>query len=180
MKILIVENDERLRVFLELLLSNWGHEVLSVTDGAEALFFFEDDTLDVIITEWAMPKVDGLELCRKLRSVTKVRQRYLYIILFTSNSGRNNVIKGMEAGADDYIIKPLDKTELQFRLNVAKRIIKIQREVTKLEGILPICSYCKKIREEPNSWEEIDKFISKHSSLNFSQSICPECVNFHL
>lgn len=180
MRILVVEDDAQIRFLLEFLLGKWGHEVLSAADGAEAFCLYQTGEVEVVITDWMMPNIDGLELCRKIRSDTKVRPCYIYIILVTAQSGRENLIKGMEAGADDYITKPLDKTELQIRLNVAERIVKIQKKVTKLEGLLPICSYCKKIRHEKNLWEEIEDYITTHSFADFSHSICPDCYDTHI
>lgn len=180
MRILIAEDDEHSRRLLDLVLGKWGHEVSSAGDGAKAFEIFESRDVDVVITDWMMPNVNGLELCMKIRADKRKLKHYVYIILLTSQSGRENLLKGMDAGADDYIIKPLDRVELKIRLNVAERIINIQKQVVRLEGLLPICSYCKKIRQEKNLWEEVEKYIHEHSLAQFSHSICPGCYKTHV
>jgi len=93
-------------------------------------------------------------------------------------------------GADDYITKPFDKNELKSRLNVAKRMINVQNElatkvnelqealnhVKLLQGIIPICMYCHKIRNDNNAWDQLEMYISNHSDAEFSHSICPQCL----
>lgn len=180
MKILIADDDIHSLRLLELVLTKWGHEIFCANDGETAFETFLSKDIDVVITDWIMPNVNGLELCTKIREDKRDRKHYVYIILLTSQSGRDNLLKGMEAGADDYINKPLDKVELQIRLNVVERIMSYQHQIVRLEGLLPICCYCKKIRQEKNIWDEIEKYVSEHSFANFSHSICPGCYSKHV
>jgi DNA-binding response OmpR family regulator len=92
-----------------------------------------------------MPDIDGLELCRRLRAPN--RKVYTYIILLTSMTGKNRYLEGLEAGADDFLTKPVDKDELAARLKVGERIIGLQKEMRQMQGLLSICMLCKKIRE---------------------------------
>jgi DNA-binding response OmpR family regulator len=117
-----------------------------------------------------------------------------YIILVTVRGGLENVVRGLEAGADDYMTKPFDPRELRARLNVGVRIVQLQRalverfqeledalkRVKQLQGLLPICSYCKKIRNDRNYWEQVDAYIASHSEAQFSHGICPDCYEIHL
>jgi DNA-binding response OmpR family regulator len=120
-----------------------------------------------------MPEMDGLELCRKIRA--QKRASYTYIILLTALSGKANYLEGMEAGADDFVVKPFDADELKARLRVGQRILGLQLEVRQLRGLLPICSYCKKIRDGQNVWTQLEDYVSQHSEVMFSHSLCPEC-----
>ncbi len=180
MKILIAEDDINSRRLLEVVLLKWGHDVSSAENGQAAWELFTSNDFEVVITDWVMPIVNGIELCHKIRNDKKRIEHYVYIILLTSQSGRENLLKGMEAGADDYINKPLDRVELQVRLRVAERIINIQKKIIRLEGLIPICSYCKKIRQEKDFWEEIEQYVSERAPTDFSHSICPDCYEKHV
>jgi DNA-binding response OmpR family regulator len=121
-----------------------------------------------------MPKVDGLELCRRIRS--HEREKYAYIIFLTALAGKKYYQEGMEAGADDFLNKPVDMDELTARLVVAGRILTLHTEVTQLEGLLPICAYCKNIRDDQNTWQPIEGYISKRTEATFSHGYCPDCI----
>jgi len=120
----------------------------------------------LIITDWMMPKVDGLDLCRMIRS--HVQEKYAYVIFLTALTGKKYYYEGMEAGADDFLNKPVDMDELTARLRVAERILSLHTEVAQLEGLLPICSYCKKIRDEKDTWQPIEGYISTRTEATFS------------
>jgi DNA-binding response OmpR family regulator len=92
-----------------------------------------------------MPEVDGPELCRRLRA--RATDRYSYFLLITATGGKQRYLEGMEAGADDFITKPIDIDELRARLKAAERILGLRKHVQQLEGLLPICAYCKRIRD---------------------------------
>jgi len=118
------------------------------------------------------------ELCRRIRS--RPNEPYVYFILVTSRGGKQQYLAGMEAGADDFIAKPVDPDELRARLTVAVRILGLRRELNQLEGLLPICSYCKRIRTEQDEWEPLETYIEKRFETHFTHTICPPCYASHV
>jgi phosphoserine phosphatase RsbU/P len=173
MKILIVEDDTESRETLKILLELDGHEVTSAQNGSEGWEAFEHADYPVVISDWLMPEMDGLELCRRIRAAD--RPSYSYVLLVSALKGKSSYLQGMAAGADDFVSKPYDPDELKTRLIVAGRIIGIQDRVKRLEGILPTCMYCKKIRDEQNQWVGIEAYISTRSQASFSHGVCPAC-----
>jgi phosphoserine phosphatase RsbU/P len=178
MRILAVEDDALPRRILAGVLESLGHQVVLAVDGEEGWQRFQAESVDAVITDWMMPRLDGLELTRRIR--THPRERYVYILLLTSLAGRDRYLDGMQAGADDFLCKPVDREELHARLRVADRILGLQREVQQLEGLLPICSYCKKIRDEEDAWSQVEDYVSRRTQATFSHGICPECYERHL
>lgn len=128
MRILIAEDDPVSRRVLQATLIKWGHEVTSCNDGPEAWRELQkDDPPSLLILDWMMPGMDGIEICRKVRQLG--REPYSFILLLTAKSQKEDIIIGMEAGADDYITKPFDKKELKVRLHAGERILKLQEEL---------------------------------------------------
>ena len=127
----------------------------------------------MLISDWLMPHIDGLELCRLVRA--EKRSRYVYIIFITVMEGKNRYLQAMEAGADDFIAKPPDPDELKARLVVAERILELHYEVAQLESLLPICSYCKKIRDEDDTWMPVEDYMARQTGSDFPHGICPQC-----
>ena len=175
MKILIAEDSATSRLILLEVLQNLGHTVLVAKDGNEAWEIFQREEVSLIISDWMMPGFNGLELCRQIRA-TK-RPKYVYFILLTAMEGKSNYMEAMEAGVDDFINKPFDTDQLRARLNVAKRIINLQVQVKQLQGILPTCSVCKKIRDQNDQWVPIESYIYQRTEVDFSHSYCPDCLN---
>lgn len=188
MKILIAEDDPVSRRILVNMLLKWGHEVVSTQDGSEAWQELQQQDAPLIaILDWMMPGMDGLEVCRRVRQSTRAIAPY--IILLTANHGVDQLVMGMEAGADDYLTKPYNRDELRVRINVGARIVELQTrladrvreleqaldQVKQLEGILPICSYCRKVRDDRDYWQSVESYVSTHSEAEFSHSICPSC-----
>lgn len=127
MKILVADDDSMIRMLMERQLVAWGHEVHTASDGAEAMRAIEKDTsLQVLLLDWMMPELDGLEVCRRTRQLD--RDHYTFIVLITSRSGKENFLTGMSAGADDFMTKPLDSDELLVRMHSAERVIHLQSE----------------------------------------------------
>jgi DNA-binding response OmpR family regulator len=123
-----------------------------------------------------MPGVDGLELCRRIRR--RVDAEYVYFILVTARDAtKENQEEAADAGVDDFLTKPLDVSELWTRLRVAERILRYTTQVRQLEELLPICSYCKKIRDDRNYWQQIEGYISERTGSDFSHSVCPDCYS---
>jgi len=128
MKILIADDEPAFRHLLEDTLARWGYEVVVCRDGNEAWQFLDgEDAPQLAILDWMMPGLDGLEICRRIRK--EGREPYTYIILLTSQQQDQDLVAGMEAGADDYITKPLKTNELRVRLNAGKRLLELQNEL---------------------------------------------------
>ena len=174
MNILIADDDSTSRIVLSATLKKLGHEVTVANNGAEALAVFADVNVPILISDMVMPGLDGLELCRRVRALN--RQRYTYIILLTSVGGKHGFLVGMKAGADDFIHKPFDEDQLAARLGVAERILNLQSQVKQLSGMLPICSHCKKVRDDQNYWQQVETYIAKRTDTTFTHSYCPDCV----
>jgi DNA-binding response OmpR family regulator len=172
-KVLVAEDDATARLFLVSALQGLGHVVTAVPDGREAWGAFQKAPFPVVVSDWVMPDVDGLELCRRIREAD--RTRYTYLILLTSLDDRDHYRQGMQAGADDFLTKPPDLETLQIRLRVAERILGLQEEVRRLEGLLSICAYCKRIRDERQRWVRVEEYIEGRSDATFTHGICPEC-----
>src|ERR1700687_5676525 len=128
MRILIADDSIVSRHLLEATLRKWGYEVMVACDGAEALELLQrEDAPALIILDWMMPGITGLEVCRRIRQ--RGSEPYIYILLLTSKSQKEDLIEGMEAGADDYITKPFDQNELQVRLRAGTRLVDLQSQL---------------------------------------------------
>lgn len=127
MKVLIAEDDPVSRRLLQSYLEKWGYEVTAANDGAAAWQLFQQDEFPIVISDWIMPEVDGLELVRRIRSLQ--RPFYVYAMLLTARSQKQDVVAGMEAGADDFISKPFDRDELRVRLREGERIVRLERSL---------------------------------------------------
>ncbi len=174
MKILAVEDDLVSGAVLRQALRRLGHEVLEAKDGNAAWDLLQREAVRVVVSDWTMPGSDGLEFCRRIRARTGTE--YIYFILLTShNATQENQTTAADAGVDDFLTKPLNLTELWTRLRVAARILSYTTQVRQLEEMLPICSYCKKIRDDQNYWQQLEGYISERTGSDFSHSVCPDC-----
>ena len=179
MRILIAEDDPVSSKILQFTLENGGHEVIAVNTGLAAWEAFNASPTRVIISDWMMPDMDGLELCARVRSRPKTD--YTYFILLTAiHTGRENLRKAMNAGVDDFLTKPLDREGVMMRLRVAERIIEFTQQIRQLKELIPICMYCKRIRDDSNYWQALESYIAEHTGSNFSHGICPECFERHV
>jgi DNA-binding response OmpR family regulator len=173
------------------LIDSWGYGVTAVNDGAAALAILQaDDAPQLALLDWMIPGLNGPEVCRMARE--RQSSTPTYVILLTSRDARADVVAGLEAGADDYIVKPFDPEELRARLKAGMRILDLQQRlaihvrelelalanVRRLSGLLPICSYCKAIRDDSDYWHQVEEYVAVHSEAQFSHGICPKC--FHL
>ena len=193
MKLLIVEDDDSTRLFLLYALRKFGYEISQAKNGAEAWAIFQQpDPPKIAIVDWLMPIMDGIELCKKIRAQpANVSQPY--IIFLTSKNDPGDTLAALHAGADEFLIKPVNPAELKARAEVGRRIIGLQAtlnaniqylqaaldEVKALRGFINICAYCNKIRTE-DSWEEIEHYISEHTDVTFSHGVCPDCIKSKL
>lgn len=174
MEILIAEDDPVARAVLRQALRKLGHETVEAADGAEALKKLEADPVRVMVSDWMMPELDGLGFCRAVRG--RVGADYVYFILLTGKSAdTENQREAIEAGVHDFLTKPLDVQEIWMRLRVAERILRFATQVSQLEAFLPICGYCKKVRDDQNYWQQIEGYINARTGTDFSHSVCPDC-----
>lgn len=188
MRVLIAEDDPISRRLLEATLTRWGYGVVVTADGTEAWEALRrGDAPSLVILDWMMPGMDGPEVCREARAIPRATPPY--IILLTAKGRREDIVAGLEAGANDYITKPFDREELRARVAVGVRVLGLQQsllervraleealaQIKQLRGLLPICAYCKRIRDDRNYWQQVEGYISAHSTAQFSHSICPDC-----
>lgn len=174
MKILAVEDDAVSRAVLRRALHRLNHDVIEAADGEQAWEKLQTEPVRVVVSDWMMPRSDGLDLCRRIRAGRG--KDYTYFILLTSRDAtEENQRAAADAGVDDFLTKPLDLPELWTRLRVAERILGYTTQVRQLEELLPICSYCKKIRDDRNYWQQMEGYINERTGSEFSHSVCPDC-----
>jgi len=174
MRILIAEDDTISRKLLTTILQQLDYTVESYENGKLAWEAFQKEPASIVITDWLMPEMDGLSFTRNIRSLNT--EAYTYVILLTANdASEDNYYQAMAAGIDDFLEKPLDRDKLWSRLNVAKRILSYTHRIGRLEAMLPICSYCKKIRDGQEYWKQVEEYMAELTGQNFSHSICPDC-----
>ena len=188
MRVLIAEDDPVSRRLLQAALVKWGYEVIVTTNGKEAWEALQaPDAPSLLVLDWLMPEMDGVEVCREARKTAALKSAY--IILLTSRGSKEDIVEGLEAGADDYVTKPFDHGELRARVQVGSRVVQLQSaladrvteleeaiaNVKQLQGLLPICCYCKKIRDDGNYWHRVESYITGHANVRFSHGICPDC-----
>jgi DNA-binding response OmpR family regulator len=174
MKVLIAEDDMVASRVLEAALRKLGHEALVANDGESAWKILQTESVRTVVSDWQMPRLDGLDLCRRVR---KREGDYVYFILLTHmEASEKNLGEATDAGVDDFLAKPINSTQLWMRLRVAERILGFTTEVRQLESFLPICGYCKKVRDDQNYWQQIEEYINTRTGTNFSHGVCPECI----
>ena len=188
MQVVIAEDDRVTGEILARTLQRWEYQTTLVGDGAEAwerLRSAAEPTLAIL--DWMMPGMDGPDVCRRVRAELPLAN--MYLLLVTARDSRGAVIAALEAGADDDIIKPFDPDELRARIAVGARVLGLQQKlaervtelqaalsnVKQLRGLLPICSYCKRIRGDDQYWQQVEGYIAQHSDAQFSHGICPTC-----
>jgi len=190
MQVLIAEDDRVTGEILARTLQRWSYQTTLVSDGVQALDRLTVATEPTLaILDWMMPGMDGPDVCRKIRQDMPLAN--MYLLLVTAREGRGDVVAGLDAGADDYIIKPFDPEELRARVAVGIRVLGLQQKlaervaelqsalsnVKQLRGLLPICSYCKRIRGDDQYWQQVEGYIADHSEAQFSHGICPACYD---
>jgi DNA-binding response OmpR family regulator len=188
MRALIADDDRVTTLILNDALRRQGFDVTVVHDGMAAWECIAGGAApSLAIFDWMMPGLDGPELCRRVRR--EASRAHLYLILLTARTDRGDVIAGLDAGADDYLTKPFHADELRARVRVGCRVLALQQRlaervaelqesmanIKQLRGLLPICSYCKRIRSDSDYWEQVESYISVHTDAQFSHGICPCC-----
>jgi sigma-B regulation protein RsbU (phosphoserine phosphatase) len=186
--ILLAEDSEIQSVILKRLLEDIGYRVDAVSDGLAAADMMGRKSFSFLITDLMMPSMSGIELIRAVRAMNL--PGYVFTILMTSKGSRGDFIEGMEAGADDFLTKPVDADLLRVRLRAGERILRLERglaernrvletalgEVKKLSGLLPICANCKKIRDDQGYWHQVENYIKERSDADFTHALCPSCM----
>jgi sigma-B regulation protein RsbU (phosphoserine phosphatase) len=175
-RILIAEDDLLSARILQAALSKLGYEPVIARDGVEAWEQFDRDPMRLIVSDWMMPGLDGLALCEKVRA--RAQTPYTYFILLTANhTSAPNYELASAAGVDDFLTKPLDREAIRMRLQVAERILKYTAQIRQLQEMIPICSYCHKVRDTHDYWDKVESYIQKETGSRFSHGACPECYD---
>jgi CheY-like chemotaxis protein len=174
MRILVAEDDPLLRTLLVRVLGDMGHEVTAASDGDEAFEAFRHEPFPVVLTDWLMPRCDGLELIARIRRLNT--RFYPWLIMLTGMDFAANYRQTMEAGVDDFLVKPLDTELLRVRLAVAARVQRMSEQVAALTSALPICMHCKAVRDAGDHWKRVEEYFS---DIDFSHSYCPGCFYEH-
>ncbi|MGB7219401.1 MAG: response regulator transcription factor [Vicinamibacterales bacterium] len=190
MQVLIADDDRLAAAILERTLQRWGHETTVVGDGTRAFEYLRAaPTATLALLDWMMPGLDGPEVCRRVRAELPLAN--MYLLLVTAREGQGDIVAGLDAGADDYVIKPFDPEELRARVSVGLRVLSLQGKladrvaelqtalsnVKQLQGLLPICSYCKRIRGDDQYWQQVESYLAARSDVQFSHGICPSCFD---
>ena len=193
MKILIAEDNLTHQLMLKSVFAELGYDPVVTGDGCTACeIMLRPDAPKLAIIDWMMPGMQGVEVCRKIREAKFYEPAYL--IILTARDAPEDIVKGLKAGANDYIIKPYNVEELQVRIGVGRRFVELQTMLTgrikeleaaqaqikTLQKIVPICTYCKKIRNDNQYWQQVESFITEHSQTHFSHSVCPDCYQKHV
>jgi sigma-B regulation protein RsbU (phosphoserine phosphatase) len=188
MIVLVADDLDVNRKLLRTLLAADGYDVIEASNGTDALEILQGATGPIVgLIDWEMPEMEGIEVCRQTRAFADPPP--IYLILLTVRDSKQDIVAGLQGGANDYITKPFDKTELLARVGIGKQMVELQQALTErvaelrdalvsvkqLGGLLPICSYCKKIRDDQNYWQQVEAYVGKHSDAKFSHSICPQC-----
>jgi len=187
-KILVADDEPFFRRLARAALETLDHDLVEVSDGTEAWSRLEGaDPPQLAILDWIMPGISGVEVCEK------VRQRLVpaspYLILVTARDGPEDIVVGLDAGADDYLTKPYNPAELRARVQVGVRILSLRQhlaervraleealaQVRRLQGLLPMCAWCRKIRNDQNYWQSVEQYVAEQADVRFTHGICPEC-----
>lgn len=173
MRILLAEDDPVAGQTLTAILTAQGHQVDAVYNGEDAWGLWRVARHRVVVSDWLMPTMDGLELCRRIRA--QPPGPYTYFVMQTILKGLGNFLEAMQAGVDDFITKPIVPEELTARLNVAERILGLREQLLTLEGLLAMCSYCKRIRDTDGAWMPLERYVESRSPARFSHGVCEDC-----
>lgn len=187
-RVLVAEDDARTLHALTFLLQRHGFEVDAAADGRLAMEKLETEVGPMILLlDWEMPHMNGLQVCQALRETP--RSAYTYIIMLTARDDADDLLQAFATGVDDFLTKPVDAAQLLARLRSGARILQLEHryaqrvaelehalnEVKQLKRLLPICMYCKRVRDDEDYWQEIEGYIHTHTGMDFSHGICPGC-----
>jgi sigma-B regulation protein RsbU (phosphoserine phosphatase) len=197
-KVLVVEDDPFFQRVLQKRLTVDGYQVQTASDGREGMKAIVSFEPDLVISDWMMPEVDGLELCQSVK--TGLGENAPYFILLTAKGEISDRLLGLETGADDYLVKPCDQGELMARVRAGLRIVllsqALRRSVAELSAAnaaleaakrpaerfmttLPMCSVCRHVRDEDGGWHALDEYLIERQYADFTHGICPDCRTAH-
>ncbi|MFP4087227.1 MAG: response regulator transcription factor [Desulfobacteraceae bacterium] len=187
--ILVVDDDPDIRLATARVLRKAGYRVEAAETGEQCLQMVSEKSPDLVLLDVILPDIDGYEVCRRIKADAKRAGTYV-LLLSGKKTASDDQSQGLEIGADGYIARPIPNRELLARTQAMARIIRAERErdraieelnaamasIKTLKGLLPICASCKKIRDDKGYWNQVESYISTHSEVQFSHSVCPECV----
>jgi DNA-binding response OmpR family regulator len=187
--ILVVDDDPDILNASARVLRLAGFTIYEAETGSVCLDIVREKNPDLVLLDVILPDMSGYEVCRQIKEAEEMRRTYV-ILLSGKMTTSDNQSEGLEIGADGYLTRPISNRELRAHVQVFIRIIRAERErdlvIEKLEqalatiktlsGMLPICSNCKKIRDDKGYWEEVELYVGKHSTAEFTHGICPECI----
>lgn len=189
--ILIVDDHPATRKLLEEILRQHYH-VLPASNGQEALDLVRGNSMiDLVLLDIIMPGLNGYEVCQQLQADERTSR--IPVVFLTIMEDDHDEARGFAVGVSDYIIKPISRLRLLARVKNQLALRHKQQElelknrdlqaaldqIKTLQGILPICSYCKQIRNDHGAWQRLEEYIQHHSEAEFSHSICPKCAQKH-
>ena len=192
MQVLVADDSLVSRKILEKIVQGLACETVLASDGQEAWDIIEaGDAPPILLLDWMMPGLDGIEVCRRVRQ--RPSKSPPYIMLLSAKQEKNDIVEGLDAGANDYLTKPYNKSELIARIRVGLRVVRLQRElnarISELEGarsriktlqqFLPVCMYCRKVSPDDSMWSNIEQYVEEHSDIELSHVICPDCMLQH-
>jgi CheY-like chemotaxis protein len=188
MRVLIADEDPVSREMQICLLQRWGHEVIAAQSGARAWAALNcDNPHPLAILDWSLSQIDGNEICRRVRATPALKQ--LYVLLLTPATRDGSIGDALAAGADDCLAKPFKADELNARVKSGVRFVQLQaelkaragqlqessRKLAELRSILPLCGYCKRIRNDQNYWHRVEAYFDGMINAEFDHGLCPEC-----
>ena len=178
--IIIADDDMVAHTRLKAMLQGLGYEPRGFANGADAWNAFEKKPSRIVISDWQMPGLDGVDFCKRVR--TRPDTPYTYFILVTAEFiTDDDYTNAIAADVDDFLVKPLRRDAIWRRLHVARRILRFTNHIQQLEQLLPICMYCKRIRDgeqedSETKWQQMEEYIHDRTGSEFSHGICPDCV----
>lgn len=191
-RVLVVDDDAALRRSLTQHLQAAGYDVTSVESGARALdIMLSPGGPSLVFLDWMMPTINGIDVLRLLRA--QMMPRYTYVILLTALDRQEDIVVGLDAGADDFVTKPYRDAELLARLRVGERVLALEDKLTnkiaqleaasaqvrELEGLIPICMHCRRVRVHENHWERIESYLERRGHGVVSHALCHQCLGTH-
>jgi DNA-binding response OmpR family regulator len=186
--VLVADDEPVSRTVVGAMLKKAGYAVQNASDGEEAWRTLDGPAPPALaLLDWEMPLLKGPDLVQRLRQRESPAPTYL--ILLTSRDSSADIVRGLRAGADDYVTKPANEDELIARVSVGARVVQLQRaladrvrsleealaNVQTLQTLLPMCAYCKSVRNDQNYWEKVESYFAQHGNVSFTHSYCPAC-----
>jgi DNA-binding response OmpR family regulator len=168
--ILIVEDHPKNIQFLGNLLMPHGYEIGVARNGQDAMAFLKERMPDLILLDVMMPEMDGYQFCRQIKK--NLEFSHIPVIFLTAKSESDDIVKGFEAGGTDYVTKPFISAELMAR-------IRTQLEINQLRHLIPICSFCRRVRDDQGLWDKLENYLDTHTKTRFSHGVCKECAKKH-